>query len=186
MKKTARRLIRIIMPVIAFVCFILFPPWDIVRIWLPPLPDSIHEQVDDAIDHGLDGIVVYVDRPGKAPAFYTAGWKNREKHIPADPHALFKIAGISKLYIAVTAAKLVATAQDVGIFLRALNDGTLLNDEEQAIYSSIYESGHTGLLPGYQSIARYHQELDAVVVQFVNTSGGNMWTISEIIYNRII
>ena len=81
---------------------------------------------------------------------------------------------------------MVATAQDVGIFLRALNDGSLLNDDEQAIYSSIYEYGHTGLLPGYQSIARYHKDIDTVVIQFVNTSGGNMWNISEIIYNRII
>jgi hypothetical protein len=81
---------------------------------------------------------------------------------------------------------MVATAQDVGIFLRALNDGSLLTNEEQAIYSSIYEYGHTGLLPGYQSIARYHKDIDAVVIQFVNTSGGDMWTISEIVYNRII
>lgn len=81
---------------------------------------------------------------------------------------------------------MLATAQDVGVFLRALNDGSLLNKEEQAVYSSIYEYGHTGLLPGYQSIARYHQDIDAVVVQFVNTSGGNAWTISEIVYNRII
>ncbi len=81
---------------------------------------------------------------------------------------------------------MVATAQDVGIFLRALNDGTLLSDEEQAIYSSIYEYGHTGLLPGYQSIARYHKNVDTVVIQFVNTSGGNMWMISENIYKRII
>jgi len=81
---------------------------------------------------------------------------------------------------------MVSTAQDVGIFLRALNDGSLLNDKEQAIYSSVYVYEHTGLLPGYQSIARYHKDIDTVVIQFVNTSGGNMWTISEIIYKRII
>ena len=81
---------------------------------------------------------------------------------------------------------MVATIQDVGIFLRALNDSSLLNDEEQAIYSSVYEYGHTGLLPGYQSIARYHKDIDTVVIQFMNTSGGYMWTISEIIYKRII
>jgi len=81
---------------------------------------------------------------------------------------------------------MVATAQDVGIFLRALNDGSLLNNDEQSIYSSIYKYEHTGLLPGYQSIARYHKDIDAVVVQFVNTSGGNTWTKSEIVYNRII
>jgi hypothetical protein len=34
---------------------------------------------------------------------------------------------------------MVATEQDVGIFLRALNDGSFLSDEEQRIYSSIYE-----------------------------------------------
>jgi len=329
------------MIVLATVSIIIFPPWDIVWTWLPPLPDSIQEQVDDAINHGLDGIIVYVDQSGKAPEYYTAGWKNRENLVPADPQALFKIASISKLYIAAAAAKLVnnqtlsldktladylpelvgrienadqitlsmllqhrsgipnftddpefpwfdlpselsdylefaldkpadfkpdsryrysntnyllignildkilgyshhqyinekilsplglthtyhlfsevdhpgkvvsgyiteydgdlkeldyispggsmvATAHDVGIFLRALNNGTLLNDEEQAIYSSIYEYGHTGLLPGYQSIARYHKDIDTVVIQFVNTSGGNMWTIAEIIYNRII
>jgi D-alanyl-D-alanine carboxypeptidase len=342
MKLTVRKLIKIAMPVIAIVCIIIFPPWDIVSVWLSPLPDSIQEQVDDATDRGLEGIIVYIDLPDKEPEFYAAGWKNREYQVPADPHALFKIASISKLYIAVAAAKLVndktlsldksladylpelvgsientdqitlrmmlqhrsgipnftddpnfpwfdlplglhdylkfalnkpadfkpdsryrysntnyllignildqelgyshhqfieeeivaplglshtfsllsqvdtgalasgygyytghegdlkeldyispggsmiATAQDVGIFLRALNDGTLLGDGEQTIYSSIYEYGHTGLLPGYSSIARYHEDIDAVVIQFVNTSGGNTWTISEIVYNRIV
>ncbi len=76
---------------------------------------------------------------------------------------------------------MVATAQDVGIFLRALNDGSLLNHDEQAIYSSIYVYEHTGLLPGYQSIARYHKDMDTVVILFVNTSGGNSWTKLEII-----
>jgi CubicO group peptidase (beta-lactamase class C family) len=81
---------------------------------------------------------------------------------------------------------MVATAQDVGIFLKALNDGSLLNDNEQAIYSSIYEYEHTGLLPGYSSIARYHKDIDVVVVLFVNTSGGYTWNLSEIVYNRIV
>ena len=84
------------------------------------------------------------------------------------------------------AGSMVATAEDVGIFLRALNDGSLFDEGEQAIYSSIYEYEHTGLLPGYSSIARYHKDIDAVVVQFVNTSGGYTWNLSEIVYNRII
>jgi len=341
MKKTkTKRILRIVLPV-ATIISMLFVPWILVRAWWTPLPDSIQEQVDKAIDQGMVGIIVYVDQPGEAPAFYSAGWQNRENHVPADPHALFKIASISKLYIAVAATKLVndqrlyldktladylpeligrieyadqitlrmmlqhrsgipnftddpefpwfdppselrdylefaldkpadfkpdgryrysntnyllignildqalgyshhqfideeilnplglthtfnllsevdpeelvsgyghytghegdlkeldyispggsmvATAQDVGIFLRALNDGTLLSDQEQAVYSSIYEYGHTGLLPGYQSIARYHKDIDTVVIQFVNTSGGNMWTLSEIMYNKI-
>lgn len=81
---------------------------------------------------------------------------------------------------------MVATAQDVGIFLRALNDGSLLDDDEQAVYSSVYEYEHTGLLPGYQSIARYHKDLDTVVIQFVNTSGGVTWTLMEVLYKLII
>jgi CubicO group peptidase (beta-lactamase class C family) len=315
---------------------VVFVPWVLARAWFAPLPDTIQEQVNDAIGYGLDGIIVYVDQAGKEPAFYTGGWKNRKKQIPADPQALFKIASIGKLYVAVAITKLahdqrlslddtladyfpelegrienaeeitlrlmvqhrsgipnltdhpdypwtappknnsekleyaldqpadfepdekysysntnylllaeiidqvsglshfryikeeiltplglnntfsslsevdiddvmsgyfvgyepdiknnyfgsmLSTAEDVGIFLRALNDGSLLNDDEQAIYSSIYEYEHTGLLPGYQSIARYHNDIDTVVIQFVNTSGGNAWTISEIVYNRVV
>jgi hypothetical protein len=81
---------------------------------------------------------------------------------------------------------MVATAEDVGIFLRALNDGSLLNDDEQAIYSSVYEYGHKGWLLGYQSIARYHEDIDAVVVQFVNTTGGDSELVALVVYNRIV
>jgi CubicO group peptidase (beta-lactamase class C family) len=338
--KYSKQLLKIFIPIISIIITIVFTPWLVVRAWLAPLPNTIQEQLDNALSYKLDGIIVYVDQLGKPPAFYTAGWKDREDKIPADPQALFKIGSISKLYIAAATAKIVngkslsledtlakllpelvgrienagkitlrmllqhrsgipdwiddpnfpwdksltdvnevlelvlddhskfepdsrydysntnylligkildktlgynhqqyikneilyplkltrtfgllnevdprevtsgydshydkdikmldfvspggsmvATAQDVGIFLRALNDGSLLTNEEQAIYSSIYEYGHTGLLPGYQSIARYHKDIDAVVIQFVNTSGGDMWTISEIVYNRII
>lgn len=316
-----------------------FVPWILIKAWILPLPDTVQEQVDQAIGLGLDGMIVYVDQGGKEPSFYAAGWKNREKRIPADPHTLFKIASITKLYVAVAVAKMVndnqlsldktladylpelvgrienadkitlgmmvrhrsgipnftdtpgywqhpprtdkenlelvldkpadfepdkkyrysntnylligeimdktlgyshhqyikkeilmplglnntysllsevdlddvmsgydvgykddlkkndfispagsmvATAEDVGKFLRALNDGSLLNDNEQAIYSSIYEYGHTGLLPGYSSIARYHKDIDAVVVEFVSTSGGYTWNLTEIEYNRIV
>jgi D-alanyl-D-alanine carboxypeptidase len=345
------RILRIIMPIVAIVSTVIIAPLDLIWPMLTPLPDTVQEQVDDAIDYGLDGIIVYVDQPGKAPEFYGAGWKNKGTQVPADPHALFKIGSIHKLYIATAVAKLVnngslsldetladylpelvgrieyadqitlrmmvqhrsgvpnftddekfdwftpqtdedknlelvldkpadfkpdtrysysntnylligrildkvlgyshhqyiyneilaplgltntyftldeveyddvvsgywyqydddlmeldfvipggsmvATAQDVGIFLRALNDGSLLNDDEQAIYSSIYEYGHTGWLPGYYSIARYHEDIDTVVIQFVNTTGGETWgtanvvggkatAISNIIYNRIV
>lgn len=335
-----KKMLRIIIPFVAIISTSVFTPWEIVRLLIEPLPDTVQEQVNDALDYGLDGIIVYVDQAGKAPEFYSAGWKNRENKVPADPQALFKIASISKLYVAAATAKLVsnqmlslddtladllpelngsieyaneialrmllqhrsgipdwiedpefpwadpptdvgevlelvmedpaefkpdkrydysntnyllignildqtlgyshrqyiqeviliplglthtfglfsdvdpgevvsgydthydgdvkmldfvspsgamvATAQDVGIFLRALNDGSLLNEDEQKIYSSVYKYEHTGLLPGYQSIARYHKDIDTVVIQFVNTSGGDYWTISENIYKRII
>ncbi len=337
-KKQTKRILRIVF-IIASLSSLAFVPWILVRAWLVPLPDTVQEQVNDAIGYGLDGMIVYVDQAGKPPEFYAAGWHDRKNKIPADPQALFKIASISKLYVAVAVAKLVnekqlsldktladylpelvgrienadkitlrmmvqhrsgipnytdtpgywedppkanrenlklvfdqpadfepdkkyrysntnylligeildktlgyshhqyirkeiliplglnntfsllsevdsddvmsgyvvaydgdlkyndftspagsmvATAEDVGIFMRALNDGSLLNDNEQAIYSSIYAYEHTGLLPGYSSIAKYHKDIDAVVVQFVNTSGGYTWNLSEIVYNRIV
>jgi D-alanyl-D-alanine carboxypeptidase len=331
---------RLIMTIVSISCVVVFVPWLAACAYLAPLPDTVQEQVEDAVNYDLDGIIVYVERKGQEPEFYSAGWKNRENKTSADPHALFKIGSISKLYIAAATAKLlndnklalddtlaeyfpdlvgrienadritlrmllqhrsgipdwiedsefpwttslkdvneylalvlddpaefepgsrydysntnyllignildktlgyrhqqyiqseilaplglthtfgalsdadadkvssgyytgydgdvkmldfvapggsmIATAKDVGIFLRALNDGSLLNDDEQAIYSSIYVYEHTGLLPGYSSIARYHKDIDAVVIQFVNTSGGNSWMVSEIVYNRIV
>ena len=338
--KNKKRILRIVVPAISLILTIIFVPWILLRAMFTPLPDTLQEQVNKAIELGLDGIVVYVDQPPAEPALYAAGWKDRDKKIPADPHALFKIASISKLYVAAATAKLVAdhnlsldgtladylpevagriensdritlrmllqhrtgipdwiedpdfpwnrsvtdvdsvlalvldepalfepdarydysntnylltgkiidkilgysykqyirqeileplglthtfgslsevnpdevfsgytkdwdgdvkmldfpaasgamvaTAEDVGIFLRALNDGSLLTDEEQAIYSSVYEYKHTGLLPGYSSIARYHKDIDAVVVLFVNTSGGLTWSLVEIVYNHIV
>ena len=346
-KSLTVRILRIIMPIVGIICIVVFPPWDGIWAWITPLPDTVQEQVDDAIGHGLDGIIVYVDKAGQPPTFYTAGWKDRDNQIPADPQSFFKIGSISKLYDAVAVTKLVndnrlslddtladyfpelvgrieyadqitlrmmvqhrsgipnltdqpgynwenppenseeslalvldvpagfkpnekysysntnylliseiikkvvgysnfqyikeeiliplglnntfgsinevdmddvmsgyyvgvesdfkhidagmvATAQDVGIFLRALNDGSLLNDNEQAIYSSIYVYGHSGWVLGYQSIARYHKDIDTVVVQFVNTTGGTPLVpifdtqggtkvmVLDVVYNRIV
>lgn len=332
-------LLRLVAAVVTISIGAVFVPWDAALAYFAPLPGTVQAQVDDMPRRGMDGIIVYVDQAGHAPAFYAAGWKDRQARVPADPHALFKIASISKLYIAAATAKLVsakrlslndtlahllpelaghienadkitvgmmlthrsgipnftddrdfrwdkatsptdvlnlaldepadfkpdsryrysntnylligrildktlgyshqdyieaeilaplglthtygqlsevnpadvvsgyavgydgdmkpldyvipggsmvATAQDVGIFLRALNDGSLLNDDEQAIYSSISVYEHTGLLPGYQSIARYHKDIDTVVIQFTNTSGGNSWIKSEIVYDRVV
>ena len=83
---------------------------------------------------------------------------------------------------------MIATAEDVGIFLRALNDGSLFDEGEQEIYSSIYQYNHTGLIPGYQSIAEYHKDIDTVVIQFVNTTNfsGYTWNLSQIVYKRIV
>ena len=337
-KTRAIRMLRIIMPIVGIISAVIFVPWNAVFAWLTPLPDTVQGQLDDAVHHGLDGIIVYADQAGEAPALYAAGWNNRAEQMPADPQALFKIGSISKLYIAAATAKLVndgrlsldatladylpelvgrieyadqitlrmmvqhrsgipnftdndypwfetqpdlnaylayaldqpavykpdsdyrysntnyllignildkvlgyshhqyikdeileplglthtfsllnevdaadvvsgyhynvepdlkgidfimpggsmlAAAQDVGIFLRALNDGSLLNDDEQAIYSAIYEYEHTGWLPGYQSIARYYKDTDTVVVQFVNSTGGDTEATSNIVFDRI-
>lgn len=335
------RILRIIMPIVGIITAVIFVPWNAVWAWATPLPDTVQGELDNAVDRGLDGIIVYVDQPDGAPALYAAGWHNRAEQIPANPQALFKIASISKLYIATATTMLVsdgvlsldgtladylpeyvgrientdqitlrmmvqhrsgipnftdhpdypwgetlpnldaylafaldepavfepdsdyrysntnylligsildkvlgyshhqyihdeilqplglthtysllshvdaletvssgyhydveadlieldhlapggsmvATAQDVGIFLRALNDGSLLNDEEQAIYTSIYNYEHTGWVPGYQSIARYDEDTDTVVVQFVNSTGGDTEATIYIIYDRIV
>jgi CubicO group peptidase (beta-lactamase class C family) len=84
---------------------------------------------------------------------------------------------------------MLATAEDLSKFIRALNDGTVFIDKkEQEIYTSIYKYEHTGLIPGYQTIAKYHRDIDAVVIQFTNTVDfeGYNWNMSEIMYNRII
>lgn len=84
---------------------------------------------------------------------------------------------------------MLAKAEDLGEFLRALNDGSVFkNKEEQDIYSSIYKYEHTGLVPGYQSISKYHQDIDTVVIQFTNTTDfrGYNWNLSEIMYSRIL
>lgn len=313
---------------------LFFVPWILVKAWILPLPDTIQEQVNEAIQHGFDGMIVYVDQAGKPPAFYTGGWKDRANKIPADPTSLFKIASISKLYTAVAVTKLakekrlllnktlsdylpelnerienaenitlkmmiqhrsgipnftnnpdfwnneqgnnkdpldfaldlpasfkpdkgyeysntnylllrkimddvlgynhheyikekiliplglkntffsitevnlddvmsgyyvgynedfkadeygmLATAEDVGKFLRALNDGSVFDKGEKEIYP--YEYNHGGLVIGYQSLAEYHKDIDAVVVQFINTTdfNGYEWNLSEITINRIV
>ncbi len=81
---------------------------------------------------------------------------------------------------------MVASITDVGVFIRALNEGSLLTDSEEEIYSEIYVYEHTGLLPGYQSISRYDTKSDRVIIIFVNTSGADSWGKMEILYDRIV
>ena len=71
------------------------------------ISESVQEEMNKAIEGGFDGMIVYVNQSGKSK-FYSAGFNNREKQTLADPHSLFKIASISKLYIAAAATKLLA------------------------------------------------------------------------------
>ena len=80
----------------------------------------------------------------------------------------------------------VASARDVGVFIRALNEGTLFTAEEADIYASLYDYGHTGWVLGYSSIARYHKDTDTVVIQFTNTTGDDRVLLTQIIYARIL
>ncbi len=334
-KKQIKRVLRILFIAVS-ISSLYFVPWLLLKAWILPLPNTVQEQLDKAIGHGFEGMLVYIDQAGKPPQYYAAGWHNREAKIPANPKALFKIASISKLYDAVAVTKLVgdgrlsldktiadylpelvgsidnaeqitlelmiqhrsgmpnftdapnfwaapaetyeaslalikgmpanfepgedyeycntnyllinkimdnelaypnfqfiqqeiltplnlsntysslsevnieevmsgyhigyphdlktndygmhATAEDVGTFLRALKDGTLFEQGEQEIYASVYEYEHSGWVPGYQSFASYHQDIDAVVVAFYSTTDPDLynWNLSEIINQRIV
>ncbi|MDG1397272.1 MAG: serine hydrolase [Polaribacter sp.] len=331
---TKKQILRIVLA-IGTPISLFFVPWLLVWAWILPLPNTVQEQLNEAISHGFDGIIVYVDQAGKPPKHFTAGWHNRELKIPAKPQALFKIASISKLYDAAAITKLVsdnrlsldktiadylpqitgiidnsdkitlrmmiqhksgipnftdapnfwaaptksfeeslsliqgkpanfkpgedyeycntnyllinkimddvlgydnfqyiqkeillplnlnntfsslsevdidnvmsgyhvgypydlkedehgmlATAENVGIFLRALNEGSFFNKREKEIYASIYEYEHSGWVPGYQSFAKYYKDIDATVVQFYSTTDPKLynWNLSEIINSRI-
>lgn len=102
MKKNIFRVVLLVGTIIS----LFYVPWILVWAWILPLPNTVQEQVDETLSHGFEGMIVYVDQAGKPPEFYTGGWKNREQQIPADPKSLFKIASISKLYTAVSIAKL--------------------------------------------------------------------------------
>jgi CubicO group peptidase (beta-lactamase class C family) len=334
-KKNTKRIIRIAL-LVGTIISMFFVPWLLVKAWLLPLPDTVQEQANQAIGHGFDGMIVYVDQAGQQPQYFASGWHDRESKIPAKPEALFKIASISKLYDVVAVTKLVsdgrlsldktiadylpelvgkienankitlrlmiqhrsgipnftdapnfwaeptktfeeslalildqpanfepgedyeycntnyllinrimddalgyenfqfiqddiliplnlnntfkslkevnidhvmsgyhvghpfdlkedehgmlATAEDVGTFLRALNDGSIFETGEQEIYASVYEYEHSGWVPGYQSFAKYHKDLDAVVILFYSTTDSKLynWNLSEIINNRIV
>ncbi|HEA22619.1 hypothetical protein LCGC14_0991510 [marine sediment metagenome] len=334
-KKRTKQIFRIVL-LLGTAISLFFVPWLLVKAWILPLPNTVQEQLDEAIDHGFDGMIVYVDQVGIPPQYFAAGWHNRELKIPAKPQALFKIASISKLYDAVAVTKLVsdgqlsldktiadylpelrgsienadkitlkmmlqhrsglpnftdapnfwaaptetyeeslaliqdkpanfepdedyeycntnyllinkimddqlgygnfqfiqeeillplklnntfgslkevnmidvmsgyhvghpfdlkadehgmlATAEDVGTFIRALNDGTVFEKGEREIYSSVYEYEHAGWVPGYQSFANYNKDLDAVIIEFYSTTDPKLynWNLSEIINNRIV
>ena len=73
-----------------------------------PLPASVEQQVNESIRYDLDGTIVYVDVGGAQKSVYSAGWQDRDNQIPMQPNTLFKIASISKLYVAAAAAILIS------------------------------------------------------------------------------
>lgn len=81
---------------------------------------------------------------------------------------------------------MVATAEDVGKFLRALNDGSLFTPAEAAIYKTLYEFQHDGWVLGYWSRARYYADSDTVVIQFVNTTGDDTLLLSQMVHSRLM
>lgn len=105
-KKSKKQILRVTL-IIATIISLYFVPWLLVKAWILPLPNTVQEQAEEAIDHGFDGMIVYVHQTGKPPQYVASGWHNRETKTSAKPNALFKIASISKLYDAVAVTKLV-------------------------------------------------------------------------------
>ena len=119
-KKKIKQILRIVL-IVGSISSLYFVPWLLVKAWILPLPNTIQEQADEAISHGFDGMIAYIDQADQPPQYYASGWHNRESKIAAKPTALFKIASISKLYDAVAVTKLV-------------NDGLLSLDKTIADY----------------------------------------------------
>lgn len=66
---------------------------------LLPLPADVASEVEDSINHGFDAVVVHVDQTGKSRT-YTAGVMDRLSQSPISEDSQFKIASISKMFIA--------------------------------------------------------------------------------------
>jgi CubicO group peptidase (beta-lactamase class C family) len=81
---------------------------------------------------------------------------------------------------------MISTVKDIAIFIRALNTGSLLSEEERSVYASVYWFNHSGWLPGYQSVANYQSNIDAVVIQFINTTGGSSENTASTTYEKIL
>ncbi|MEX0289836.1 MAG: serine hydrolase, partial [Flavobacteriaceae bacterium] len=99
--KNKKKLILRIVLLVGTITSLFFVPWILVKAWILPLPDTVQEQLNEAIDHGFVGVIVYVDKAGKPAQHLASGWHNRESKIPANPKAIYKLASISKLYDAV-------------------------------------------------------------------------------------
>ena len=85
--------------------------WLLVKAYILPLPNTVQEQLDEAIRHGFESMIVSVEHTNKPPQFIASGWQNRESKIPAKPNALYKNASISKLYDVVAVTKLLSDAR---------------------------------------------------------------------------
>ncbi|BDF94819.1 serine hydrolase domain-containing protein [Pseudoalteromonas sp. KAN5] len=109
--KKALTLMRIAALIITFSSIYFFAPWKFALYYLSPLPATVQAQTIEAIEQGVDGIIVYVHKQGQQPEYFAQGWHNREQKIPAYPSALFKIGSIRKLYDAAALTKLTAAGR---------------------------------------------------------------------------
>jgi len=81
---------------------------------------------------------------------------------------------------------MISTIADMAVFIRALNTRILLNNDKRSIHSNIYSFVHSGWLPGYQSISRYHSDIDTTIIQFVNTTCGTSEKTANKTYDKLL
>ena len=195
MKKKQKQSFAQAILLIGTIISLFFVPWPILWAWIQPLPDIDYEYSNT--NYLLLGLLIekvsgmtkshFMKKKILAPLGLTHTFGSI-REVNMDELMSGYYVGVKEDIKTTDYGSMIATAEDVGTFLRALNDGSLFEDGEQTIYSSIYQYNHTGLIPGYQSIAKYHPDLDAVVIQFTNTTDfdGYYWNLSEIVYNRIV
>ena len=334
-KKKRKKYLTLIMPLIGIAIGVIIAPLDLLPLWLSPQPNTIEKALEEGINADIDGILLYVETSDKPPSIYSAGVNNKMAGSSLQADTLFKIASISKMFMAVSIVKLVdnqslsiddtlatllpqrsqiinnadsitlgmlvqhtsgipdfvnqqghhwfepasqasdyfalvankpplfspgedyrysntnylllgeimdralgyhhsrfiqqhilaplslsdtyyslsevdndavasgywygyqddlkslnfvapggsmiASAGDVATFIRALNKGALLSPSEQQLYERLYPLEHDGWFPGYHSKARYYADIDTVVVQFTNTTGGETWGLANVV-----
>lgn len=87
----------------------------------------------------------------------------------------------------VPGGSMISTIEETGAFLRALATGALLSAAQRERYLGLFGSvGHSGWLPGYQSITYYFTDIDTVVVQFVNNTGGSSEATSQALFDAVV
>lgn len=107
MNRSTKNVLRVVAGIVTFASIYFFAPWEYGLYYLRPLPETVQQELNQFINEGVDGVIVYVDRKGTPPVYFTSGVDSRATQAPVRPDALFKIASIAKLYDAAAVTKLV-------------------------------------------------------------------------------
>ena len=95
------------MPLIGIAIGVIIAPLDLLPLWLSPQPNTIEKALEEGINADIDGILLYVETSDKPPSIYSAGVNNKMAGSSLQADTLFKIASISKMFMAVSIVKLV-------------------------------------------------------------------------------
>ena len=68
--KRKKLIIIIIVLIVSIACVVVFVPWDILILRISPLPNTVQEQVERAVEYKLDGVIVYVSKSSNEPSLF--------------------------------------------------------------------------------------------------------------------